>query len=417
MNPTTRTQARFPLAGLLILAVATFLSVTIEMIPTGLMPDMSRDLGVSEAQIGLLLSVFAFTVVVSVVPLTLLTKRWGRRTVIIATLTVLALSTFLSGLAPTYEFLVAARFLGGLAHGLFWSVVSGYAGYLVSRADVARAVSLIVTGGTLAFVFGVPLATALGHAVGWRPAFIAIAAATSLGVILVWLFVPTVKRAAPLSRKQLKAELDALLTGEMPISRPSSWRDDTTVATLFVCLMTAFIMVGHYSFYSFITPYLIGVTGLSEGLIPVMLFVFGVAGVGGLVVSGTVFSARVTLGLRWAILGCLVGVAIMAAMSGVPALAITGFVIWGIAFGMLPPTLQTTMLRTASDQIRDTASAAYTLTFNTGIGGGALVGAILLESLGLNALPWVYGGMLLVALVASMVGIRVLVRRRASVIE
>ncbi|WGD38024.1 MFS transporter [Lysinibacter sp. HNR] len=413
MSGDTSVRSRFPLVGLLILASATFLSVTIEMIPTGLMPEMSRDLGVTEAQIGLLLTVFAFTVVITVIPLTILTRSWGRRTIIIVALSGLALSTLLSAWAPSYELLVVARFVGGLVHGLFWSVVSAYAGYLVPRADVGRAVSLIVSGGTLAFVLGVPMGTALGQWLGWRAAFTVIALAAGAGAVLVRFFVPAVKRSAPPTARQRRQQEALLRTGETPIVRPSVWRDETTLATLFICGATALVMIGHYSYYSYIVPYLLDVTGISSELLPVMLFVFGIAGAVGLVLLGTIFSSRVSLALRWALLGAFVGVALMATFSNVQGLAIAAFVLWGVAFGMLPPSLQTTMIRTSSEQIRDTASAAYTLSFNTGIGGGALVGALFLGSLGLQALPWVNAVVLAIVLVATLVGVRVFSRRQA----
>ncbi|MFC4223885.1 MFS transporter [Lysinibacter cavernae] len=410
MSPTAVSAAptaeKFPAAALVILAATTFLSVTIEMIPTGLMPEMSRELGVTEGQIGLLLTVFAFTVVVSAVPLTALTASWPRRTILVVALSGLATSTVLSAIAPTYELLIGARLIGGLFHGLFWSVACAYAGYIVSREQVGRAVSIIVSGGTLAFVLGVPLGTALGHVLGWRMAFGVIAIAGFIGVVLVVLIVPPVNRVAPAKRvrKRDRNPADAL--------RASTWRDETTVITLFVCLLAAFIMVGHYSFYSYITPFLLEVVGVSVDALPTMLFIYGVAGAVGLVLMGWLFSSKVVLGLRWSLLGCLAGVVLLAAATAIPWLAFLGFVLWGVSFGILPPTLQTTMLRTASDRIRDSASAVYTSSFNFGIGAGALVGAMLLPGIGLAGLPWFYVVILVAAIVGSTVGIRAITRRR-----
>src|SRR6478609_11822755 len=120
---TSRTPSAFPWVGLIVLAGAVFLSVTSEMIPTGLLPDMSASLGVSEAQIGLLVTVFAFTVVVTSTPLTALTKRWPRHGLLIGILVVLGISNALTAIAPDYAFVVGSRVLGGVPHGMFWWIV------------------------------------------------------------------------------------------------------------------------------------------------------------------------------------------------------------------------------------------------------------------------------------------------------
>jgi len=166
-----RTTSPFPYFALATVAIAIFLSVTTEMLPTGLLPEMSADLHVSESLIGITVSVFAFTVVVSTAPLTALTRRIPRHALVVTVLLVLAVSTVATASAPTYILLVAARIVGGLAHGVFWSVVGAYAAYLVPRDQVGRAVSITLGGGSLAFVLGVPLGTALGHAIGWRASF------------------------------------------------------------------------------------------------------------------------------------------------------------------------------------------------------------------------------------------------------
>jgi predicted MFS family arabinose efflux permease len=184
-EPSKPSPPPFPWVGLIALAAGTFLSVTGEMIPTGLLPEMSTSLGVTESQIGLLVSVFAFTVVLSSTALIHLTRRVPRHALLVAVIVVLGVSTGLGALAPNYELLVATRVLGGLAHGVFWAVVGAYAGHLVPNEQLARAVSVTIAGGTLAFVLGVPLSTALGHALGWRLAFGVLAAAMLLGAVVV----------------------------------------------------------------------------------------------------------------------------------------------------------------------------------------------------------------------------------------
>jgi predicted MFS family arabinose efflux permease len=367
------TSARFPWWGMIALSVATFLSVTSEMMPTGLLPQMSADLGVTPAAVGLLVTVFAFTVVVSSAPLTALTLRIPRKPFLIGVIAVLGLSNLLTALAPDYALVVASRVLGGVAHGLFWATVPAYAARLVSPALIARAVSITIAGGTLAFVLGVPLGTALGAAIGWRWGFAAVAGAFALGVVAVGLLLPSVP-AVERSRRDRAAD------GRRGL-------DPSTMPVAIVCLTTAIAMIGHYALYTFIAPFLVERIGVPDAWFSVVLFAYGVAGAVGLVLTGTVFARRPGAGLAIALAGSAVFVTVASLSFGNVVVAITAVILWGIAFGMIPPLLQTRVLQLASPRIRDTAAAFYTTAFNVGIGGGALVGAWLLENGGLSGLP------------------------------
>jgi len=172
---------RFPLFRLLVISGAVFVSITSEFLPMGLLPVMSADLDLSKAQVGLLVTVFAFTVVLSTTPLTLVTQRFPRKGLMVVLLLAFAIANVLAASAQTYAFLVVARVFGGLAHGLFWAVAAPYASRLVTRAQLVRALSVTNAGGTAAFILGIPLGTVLGHALGWRFAFLVMA-----GVVLVF---------------------------------------------------------------------------------------------------------------------------------------------------------------------------------------------------------------------------------------
>ncbi len=393
---TAHTTARptapaFPWVGLLTLAVAVFLSITIEMLPMGLLPDISQELGVSEPQVGLLVSVFAFTVVITSAPLMALTRRLPRQPLLVGVLVILAFSSVLTAIAPSYEFMVATRVLGGAAHGLFWSIVGAYAGHLVPKEQLARAVAITTAGGSLAFVLGVPLGTALGHAFGWRIAFAGIAALTLIGALLVWWLLPGVQhRHAPAEGTE----------------HVSVRRDPTLVAVIVVCVITGVVMIGQYAVYTYIAPYLIDVVGADAAQVGPLLFGYGIAGAVGLLLAGTVLGRRPTLGLLIAFAGVGIGVAALAAFSAVPVLAIGAFFFWGIAFGALPPLLNTRLLHSASARIRDAAAAFYTTAFNLGIGGGALLGAALYNTIGLQALPWVFVGILVLSFLIVVITAR-----------
>jgi predicted MFS family arabinose efflux permease len=384
---TTGTPA-FPLFRLLVLTGAIFVSVSSEFLPTGLLPDMASDLGVSESQVGLLVTIFAFTVVLSTAPLTLLTRRFSRKWLMVGLLLVFAVANLLAGMAPTYEFLVFARVLGGLAHGLFWAVTGPYASRLVTRGQLVRALSVTNAGGTAAFILGIPIGTAIGHALSWRSAFIMMAAVVLVFTVLVVLFLPPVEH------------VHTLTTGE--ISLPYH-RDRTIPAVIAACILTVLIMLGHNVFNTFIAPWFIAVPGFSPDAVAGLLFVFGSAGAIGLFLSG-MFGDRYPRATFAVLLASVATVmATVGALGGPDWLVIAMLVVWGIAFGGLPSLLHGRVLGVASSRIRDLASATLTTSFNLAIGGGALVGGILLDAFGVAVLPWANAALVVAALSFAVV--------------
>jgi predicted MFS family arabinose efflux permease len=372
----------FPWGGLIVLAIAVFLSVTAEMIPTGLLPEMSTSLGVSESQTGLLISVFAFAVVLTSVPLTFLFRRIPRHLLLMMVLVVIAASSLVGGLAPSFEVLVGARVIGGMAHGVFWGVVGAYSAHLVPREQIGRAVAITTGGGTLAFVLGVPLATAVGHAWGWRVPFFGIGALALLGAVFILLLLPRVDH-----RKHLEPSTD---TRALRAARRRGPLDPTIPVVALICILVAVIMIGNYAFYTYIAPFMIGEMGVPEGQVGLLLLVYGGAGAIGVFAAGAVFGRRPTTGLVIALAATGVSVLVLALFAANPVLAIGAFFIWGVAFGVLPTLLPTRLMHAASPEIRDTSSAFYSTAFNAGIGLGALVGSVFLDSLGLTSLPWIY---------------------------
>jgi predicted MFS family arabinose efflux permease len=413
-------SARFPLAGLLALAVATFLSISGEMLPTGLLPEMSSELGVTESAIGLLVSVFAFTVVLTSTTLTHLTRRLPRHLLVVGLIAVLAVSAALTAVAPTYELVVASRVLGGLAHGMFWAIGGAYAAHLVPREQVGRALAVAMSGGTLAFVLGVPLGTALGQALGWRAAFGVLAGAMALGALLVWRLLPPVPTPDPSTVTGAVPTIDAgdaadaARASSVPVpaaTRSRSVPAPSVLGIVFSCVITALFMVGHYSFFTYIAPYLVRSTGIEESQLSLALFAFGVAGGVGLLLVGWFLGRRPRISIPVGMAVVVVAVVAMVVLEGQPGPSLVAFVVWGVTFGALPPLFQTKMLQVAPSRMRDIASAFYTTGFNAGIGGGALIGALVLDGAGLDALPLLYVVVAAVMLVVVLVTDAVLVRR------
>jgi predicted MFS family arabinose efflux permease len=378
-------QRRFPLPSLLVLSGAIFASVSSEFLPTGLLPDIADELKVSVSQVGLLVTVFAITVVVSTAPLTALTLRFPRKWLMVAALGVLVGANLLCAIAPSYAFLAVARVLGGLAHGVFWSVTGPYSTRLVSPRHLSRAVAVTQAGGSAAFVLGVPIGTALGHALGWRLAFAVMAAVVMLMLLLVAFALPAVSHLVPLA------------TGEIAIP---SRRDRTLPALIIVAATALLINLGQNTFYTYVVPWTTQVGGVAAGDVGGVLFVYGLAGAVGLVIAG-VFGDRFPRGalllLLAGIVVAVVGLALVA--PDAPVRVVIGLAILSVAFGGIPSLLQSRMMHSVSARLRDTASAWVTISFNLAIGGGALLGGVLLDRLGIQVLPWAEGALVLAAIV------------------
>ena len=200
---------------------------------------------------------------------------------------------------------MVSRIIGGIAHGMFWSIVGAYAGHLVPKEQIGRAVSITLGGGTLAFVFGVPLGTFAGHLFGWRLSFAFLAVLMLVGAAVVWKFLPTVERDDEAHPKRGSAASPAR-------------RTPTIVAVIMVCLVAAVTMVGHYSFYTFVVPFLTDAMGVPAASVGGLLFFYGIAGAAGLVIAGSVFGPRPQLGLVLALVVTGLAVAALAVFAAMP---------------------------------------------------------------------------------------------------
>ena len=386
-TPSSKATSTFPWVGLLTLSALIFTTVTSEFLPTGLLPDIAAEFDVSEAQVGFLVTIFAASVVVSAAPLATLTRRFSRKPLILVVLGVFVLANVLAAIAPTYAVLVVARVLGGLTHGLFWAVVGAYSAHLVPRNQIGRAVAITSAGGTAAFVLGVPVGTAIGHLVGWRLAFVALA------FIMVILAIMTVRFLPPVQH------LDPLKTGEIALPMR---KDKTVPAIIVICITVALVITAHNIFSTYIVPFLIGPGVIDPSAVAGLLFLYGGGGAIGLVLAGAITDRYPRAGLLIATTVVIVSVLVIGLLPHVTPVLIGAVLIWGIAFGGIPTMFHARMLKTASKRMRDIAAAYLTTSFNAAIGGGALIGGLLLTGTGVGILPFVNAAGLVLAMIFSL---------------
>lgn len=427
-------------AALAVLGLAAFVVVTTELLPVGLLRPVGADLGVPEARVGLLVTVYAFTVGLTAAPLTAWTARWPRKRVFLAVCAVFALGTVLAAGAVDYAMLAVARFLCGAAHGVFWSVAAGYAAALARPGLPGRATALVFAGNSAALVLGVPLGTVLGSALGWRAAFCVVAALAVLvcGAAL-WALpdVPTAPADVPTAPPDVRigARTDAWTgahtdtwngahTDTRRAAEQGSRAEDRVRAQgsraevrvraqgsgdarpvsgvlrvlrlpglLPVIATTALLVLGHFTLYTYVTPLLRALGVDDDAPLSALLGAYGLAGLVGTWVCGLLVDRRP----RAAVLGTigLLATAMASLVAGLPEAA--AMALWGAAFAAVPVCLQTTVLRLAPDA-PDAASSWYVAAFNLGIGGGALTGGLVMSAAGVRVLGWAAPALVLGAL-------------------
>ncbi|WP_010186612.1 MFS transporter [Sphingomonas sp. PAMC 26605] len=260
--------AKSPHVGLVhaALAVGGFAIGTTEFATMSLLPYFARDLHISEPTAGHVISAYALGVVVGAPMIAILSAKLPRRTLLIGLMTVFAIANALSALAPSYRMLLFVRFLSGLPHGAYFGVASLVAASLVPPERRTQAVGRVMLGLTVATIIGVPVATWLGQAFGWRFGFAIVA---GLALITAGLAIAIVPHDRPQAGASPLRELGALRRGQV-------W---LTLA------IGAIGFGGLFAVYTYLTVTLSAVTRVPPALIPIVLAVFGVGmTVGNLVV-------------------------------------------------------------------------------------------------------------------------------------
>lgn len=357
---------KLPMAALLAMAMTGFTAIMTETLPAGLLPSMALDLHVTPALAGQSVTAYAAGSLVAAIPLTKMSQGIERRAVLLAAVSGLLIFNTVTALAPSFGVLLVARFLAGMAAGLAWGMLAGFARRLVSHPLAGRALAVAMVGTPVALSFGVPAGTLLGSQVGWRGAFLAMSVTT---VALIGWVLAAIPRTPGQPAHQKLAILHVLRT---PGIRP--------------IMLTVFTwMTAHNVLYTYIAPFSV-LSGLGRR-VDLLLLAFGVAALAGIWHTG----ANVDRMLRSLVMISLtLFIGSSAAMALVPSAAwIVGLAVavWGFSFGGAATQLQTAAGDAAGDGV-DLANAINTTVWNGAIAVGGLVGGVLLQAGGPATLPF-----------------------------
>jgi DHA1 family inner membrane transport protein len=386
---TTQTQTTAPVRtarygpAVLALAMGGFAIGTTEFMAMGLLPQIADGVDVSIPSAGHLISAYALGVVIGAPVLAFFGARLPRRGLLVALMTAYAVANALSAVAASFGLLLASRFLCGVPHGAFFGVASLVAASLAPRGREGRAVATVMIGLSVANVLGVPVATWLGQAVGWRAAFWVAAGLALVTGVLVIAFLPS-----------CPGDTEATGRRELGLfAEPQAW---------LTLLAGAIGFGGMFALYSYIAEVVTKVGGLGQGAVPIFLLAFGLGMVAGTWVAGALADWSVFRSLLGSSLAMALLLLLYAALAPAGWWALIPAFLVAVASSVLVVNLQLRLMSVAGEA-QTLGAAMNHSSLNVGNALGAWLGGLVIAA-GLG-----YRAPALVGVLLALAGLGVLV--------
>ncbi|QDA57607.1 MFS transporter [Thermomonas aquatica] len=365
------------------LSMGGFAIGTSEFVIMGLISEMARDLGVTEPQVGHVISAYALGVVVGAPLLAIFGARRRRRSLLLGFMGFYAVGNLACALAPDYHTLMLARFIAGLPHGAYFGVAALVAAHISPPEQRGTAVGRVMLGLSVALLVGNPLATWLGQVMGWRYAFALVSLiALATMAMTAW---------------RLPAGMGAPRTDAL-----RELRDFNRAPVWLTLGVGAIGFAGMFAVFSYLTPTLLQVTGVGEGFIPFALMAFGIGSILGTLAGGWLFDRfgfrAAAIVLVWSML-----ILLLFPLAAQSAWAVLPLVLAVATMGALGPVLQSHLMDVARDA-QTLAAASHHAAFNAAnalgpwLGGMAITAGYGWTSTGYVGAATAIGGLLVYAL-------------------
>nr|WP_321302552.1 MFS transporter [Alcaligenes faecalis] len=350
------------------LGTSTFTIVTTELAPIGILSQLADSFQKSEATTGLVVSVYAWLAAVIALFSVFLFGRLPRKGLLVALMTILAVSNIVAAFAPVFSTLMGARMVGAIAHGAFWAIIGTVGAQLVPPKYVGVATSIIFGGVSVASVIGVPITNALAREYAWDTAFLAIAALAVFSLIAISIFLPKLPVPVPLPNGALKGVLKEKLF-------------------LRIYGATACAITAHFAAFTYIEPLLSISLEVTGQRLSILLFAFGAAGILGNIITGKLIDRHLKALISISLLAMSVGVLGLSLSNKEASFYLVGalLIVWGAGVAIVFVGFQTWILKQAGP-LALPASAIYVAIFNAAIGAGAFIGSSILGAMTLNGL-------------------------------
>lgn len=359
------------------LTLSTFIFNTSEFIPIGLLTSIADDFAITESKAGLLITIYAWVVALASLPLMMAFAKTENKKLMLSLVTLFTASHILSGFSNSYVMLMISRIGVACSHAVFWSIVTPLAVHVAPEGHRSTALSMIITGSSIAMIVGLPLGRAVGLMVGWRVTFLLIAILSAIVLCLLAAFLPKVPSDNNISLKTLPTLV-------------------STPALLCIFVMTALTITGHFTAYSYIEPFLGQAAGFTNGEITMVLSAFGVIGIIVSVLFSKYYDRHQFAFLRVAVLGICICTLLLGISSGNGFIMVCTCLLWGLSINCFNISMQSCIIE-YSPYGTAIAMSIYSGIYNVGIGAGALVGGIVCSHIGIPFVGYVGGAVSLIS--------------------
>ncbi|WP_284975943.1 MFS transporter [Arthrobacter sp. efr-133-TYG-104] len=349
---------RLPLASLAALAVIGFVLVAMETMPAGLLPVIAAGMGIREGTVGLFVSAYALGTVIVTIPAITLTRGMRRKPLLLGAIGGLILANTITALSSDVALSLASRFLAGAFSGIIWGTLAAYGRKISPPSRAGLSLAVVSVGAPVGFALGTPLGSWIGTSFGWRWAFAGLTAVA----LIVAAFIAVIAPDAPGQSG----------TSRLPLVRVFR------IPGIAVILAVIFTwMLAHNTIYTYIAPYL-RTTGTSLTA-DVELFIFGVASIAGIIITGAVLDRHPRPLLHGSVVAFIVAAVVLLFGNTSARAIIAATILWGITFGGAPAQLQAALTVTGGEE-SDVANSFLPVAFNLAIFAAGVLGAALLTN-------------------------------------
>ena len=348
----------------IIMACAAFIFNTTEFVPVALLTDIAQSFEMQTAETGLMMTVYAWTVLVMSLPAMLATGKMERKSLLIKLFVIFIIGHILSVIAWNFWVLLIARMCIALSHAVFWSITASLVMRISPKNKKTQALGMLAIGSSLATILGLPLGRLIGQLVGWRVTFAIIAALALVAMFLIIRLLPRLpsKNAGSLASLPVLAKRPLLIG---------------------LYITTALIISAHFTAYTYIEPFMIQIGQFAPNLTTMILLVFGLSGISASLLFNRLYRFNPKKFVLSAMGLFIVSLTLLLGSTHYIATIFTLAFLWGIGISCIGLALQMHVLKLAPDAT-DVATAIYSGIFNAGIGAGALLGSQIMNYVGLE---------------------------------
>lgn len=342
---------------------------TLEFGIVGILPDIVERFGVTVAQAGMLMGIFALIIAILGPFLVLISSRHDRKKVLVAALLGFSVCSALSAYAPNFSSLMALRIVPALLHPVFFSAAFAAAASLYPRERAAHAMAQAFVGTSFGLVLGVPATTWVAAHVSYEASFLFCSAATVIAGIGLMLMLPGQGRPVALSFGRQLAVL----------RKPALWLNIVATVLVFTAM---------FSVYSYAAEYLRSATGMDATTTSLVLLVFGIGGVSGNLLAGRLLGRNMvaTTLLHPVALALAYGVLQVCGSANLASMTIIA-VLWGATHtsGML---ISQVWLTSEASEAPEFATSLFVSAGNGGVVLGSALGGSFINAYGVQGIVW-----------------------------